>query len=565
MPMIRRHLLQASLAAPLLGPRGVRAQAASAETIFVNADILTMNPAAPTAEALAVAGGRILALGTRAEVMRLAGSSTRTVDLGGRTLLPGFIDGHSHFINAVRMANWANVSAPPVGPVTSIAELIAVLRATKDKQALKPGEWLIAYGYDGTTLSDGREMTRADLDPHFPDNPIMVMHVSMHGAVLNTAGFVATGADLHTPTPPGGFTARIPGGTEMAGLVMENSFLPIFMKLPEPSEQQQLEAFGAAQAMYAGAGYTTMQEGHAEPAVRPLYRTAAGQDRLYLVSYVSWLEFPDLLKAGAEPFKAGYSKRLRIGGVKVVSDGSPQGKTAYWTKPLLTPGPGGETDWRGEPNVTRAELDAIVRLAYANDIQVLVHCNGDAAIDQMLAAHRAAGAPAGRRTVIIHSQFMRPDQLDAYAEYGFIPSFFTNHAFFWGDVHVENLGKERAYFLSPTRSAIARGLRFSNHSDFAVTPLDPMFILWTAVNRVSRSGQVIGPEERITAAEGLRALTIDAAYQYGEESAKGSLEPGKLADLVVLDRNPTKVGPDAIKDIRVMETFKEGRSVFRAA
>jgi len=546
----------------------------AADTIFTNGDILTMvaeagaEPASSgTAEALAVKDGRILAVGAGPEVLRTQGAGTRMIDLGGKTLLPGFLDGHSHFINAVRMARWANVSAPPVGTVRSIAELIAVLADAKARQGLKQGEWLVAYGYDGTTLADGRELTRADLDPHFPDIPIMVMHVSLHGAVLNTAGFAASEFDLFAPTPPGGMTARKPGSDEAAGLVMEHSFLPIFMHMPAPSEQQQLDAFAAAQALYAGNGYTTVQDAPMEPATRPLYHKAAEQGRLVLdfVGYVNWLEFPELLRTRGEPFKEGYHNHMRIGGVKIVADGSPQGKTAFWTKPLLTPGPNGEKDWRGEPNIVPEELNKLVKLAYDNDIQVMVHCNGDATIDMVLDAHKAAGAPAGKRTVIVHSQFVRPDQLDLYARYGFLVSFFTNHAFFWGDVHVENLGRERAWFLSPTRSAIARGLHFTNHSDFAVTPLNPMFILWTSVSRTSRSGQVIGPDERISPEQGLRALTIDAAYQYGEETEKGSLEVGKLADLVVLDRNPTKVPIDAIKDIKVTETFKEGSPVFRAA
>ena len=538
-----------------------------ADMIFTNGDIVTMSDKVQSAEALAVKDGRILAVGSGAEVLITQAPDTRMIDLGGKTLLPGFLDGHSHFINSIRMASWANVSSPPVGPVRRIADLIAVLQETKAKQSLKPGDWLIAYGYDGTTLSDGRELTRDDLDPHFPDIPILIMHVSLHGAVLNTAGFLATGFDLLAPTPPGGMTARKPNSNEAAGLVMEHSFLPIFMHMPAPTEQQQLDAFAAAQAHYARYGYTTAQDAPMEPATRPLYHKAAEQDRFYIdfVGYVNWLEFPELVKNNSEPFKSGYHKRFRIGGVKVVADGSPQGKTAFWTKPLLTPGPSGEKDWRGEPNIAPEDLNKLVKLAYDNGIQIMTHCNGDAAIDMMLDAHKAAGAPPNRRTVIIHSQFVRPDQLDLYVKYDFLASFFTNHAFFWGDVHVENLGKERAWFLSPTRTAIAKGIRFSNHSDFAVTPLNPMFILWTSVSRTSRSGAVIGPDERMSPQQGLKALTIDAAYQYGEEADKGSLEVGKLADLVVLERNPIKVPIDAIKDIEVVETFKEGKSVYRAA
>jgi len=166
--------------------------------------------------------------------------------------------------------------------------------------------------------------------------------------------------------------------------------------------------------------------------------------------------------------------------------------------------------------------------------------------------------------VIIHSQFVRPEQLNSYARIGAVPSFFTNHAFFWGDVHVKNLGAERAAFLSPLRSAIARGLHFTNHSDYAVTPLDPMFILWTATERTTRSGVVLGPDERVTVAEALRAITIDAAYQYFEEASKGSIEPGKLADFVILDRNPENATGQALRSIRVLETIKEGETVYKA-
>lgn len=535
-----------------------------ADRIFFGGEILTMDDARPAVQAVAVKDGTIAAVGSLDEIAAWKGAATQMTDLGGRTMLPGFLDGHSHFINAVRLARWANVSAPPVGTVRTFSDLFATLRAAMQAQNLQPGQWLMGYGYDITAMDERRDLTRADLDAQFPDNPILLLHVSLHGAVLNTAAFKAVNFDLHAPTPPGGMTARIPGTDEAAGLVMEHSFLPIFMNMPAPSEAEQLEGFKAAQDLYASNGYTTAQDAPMEPPTRPLYHKAADQGRFFIdiVGYVNWLEFPGLVKSAGEPFKGPYRKHFRVGGVKVVADGSPQGRTAFWTKPLLTPGPQGEKDWRGAPNVAPEELNAVMKVAYDNGIQVLVHCAGDAAIDMVLRGHEAAGAPQGTRTTIVHSHFVRPDQLDLYAKYGFVVSFFTNHTFFWGDVHVENTGKERAYFISPARSAKNRGLRFSNHSDFAVTPLDPMFILWTSVNRVSRSGQVIGPDERLTAAEGLRALTIDAAYQYGEEDRKGSIEPGKLADFTILTQNPISVEPMAIKDVRVSETVKEGTTVY---
>jgi predicted amidohydrolase YtcJ len=536
-----------------------------ADRIFFGGDVITMNDAHPSAEAVAVAGGKIAAVGSKADVMQWKGPATEVSDLNGRTMLPGFLDGHSHFINAVRLASWANVSAPPVGGARTFADLLAILQATKKKLGLKPGDWLMGYGYDITAMDEPRDLTRADLDAQFPDNPVLLMHVSLHGAVLNTAGFKATKFDLNAPTPPQGMTARIEGTTEAAGLVMEHSFLPIFMNMPSPTEQDQLDAMAAAQEIYASNGYTTAHDSPMEPSTRPIYHKAADRGLLYLdlVGYVNWLEFAQIVATRSEAFGAPYKNRFRVAGVKVIGDGSPQGKTAFWTQPLLTPGPGGEKNWRGEPNIAPEDLNKIVKLAYDNDIQFLVHCSGDATIDMVLDAHVAAGAPPGKRTTIIHSHFVRRDQLDKYVEFDFLVSFFTNHTYFWGDVHVENTGKERAYFMSPARSARDRGIRFSNHSDFAVTPLDPMFILWTSVNRISRSGQVIGPGERIAPHDGLRALTIDAAYQYGEEARKGSIETGKLADLTILDANPTTVDAAAIKDIKVSETIKEGKTIYK--
>jgi predicted amidohydrolase YtcJ len=541
-------------------------ETAVADRIFLGGDIITMNDANPSAEAVAVVDGKIAAVGSKADVMKRQGPNTEVVDLAGRTLLPGFIDGHSHFINSVRMATWANVSAPPVGTARTFAELIAILQAKKAELGLKPGEWLMGYGYDVTAMDETRDLTRADLDPAFPDNPVLLMHVSLHGAVLNTAAFKAAKVDLNAPTPPQGMTARIEGTTEAAGLVMEHSFMPIFMNMPSPSEQQQLDSMAAAQTHYASNGYTTAQDAPMEPATRPLYHKAAEQGLFYIdfVGYVNWLEFAHIVESGSETFGGPYKNRFRVAGVKVIGDGSPQGRTAFWTQPLLTDGPNGEKDWRGEPNIAPEDLDKIVKLAYDNKIQVLIHCSGDATIDMVLDAHVKAGAPKGRRTVVVHSHFVRRDQLDKYAEYEILPSFFTNHTFFWGDVHVENTGKERGYFISPTQSARARGIRFSNHSDFAVTPLDPMFILWTSANRISRSGQIIGPDERIAPHDGLRALTIDAAYQYGEEDRKGSIEIGKLADFAILDTNPTKVDVAKIKDVKVSETIKEGKTVYKA-
>jgi len=538
-----------------------------ADTIYVGGDVITMNATAPSAEALAVKDGRILAVGDRGALeAQHRGETTRVVDLGGAALAPGLIDAHSHFANALSVVDWVNVSAPPVGPVRDIPGIIARLQAYAAKNRPRKGEWIIAYGYDPNTLTEKRDVTRDDLDSQFPDNPVMLLHVSNHGCVLNSAGFRAAGIDASTPTPAGGVIARKPGSQEPAGLLMETAAFPVFAKLPRPSESSQLAAFAAAQKEYARNGYTTIQDGATQFRDYRTMRKAAALGVLYLDLVALPLVTELDAFAAALASDGTYRGRLRIAGVKCLTDGSPQGKTAYWTAPLLTGGPNGEKNWRGEPTLPYADFAPIVKQLVDNKIRVYSHANGDAAIDMVIEALAAAGVSAeqDRRDVVIHSQFMRPDQLDAYKKLGLTPSFFTNHTFYWGDVHVANTGEARAFFISPMAAARERGIRFSNHTDYTITPLDPMMTMWTAVTRKSRSGKVIGPDQRVDAATALRALTIDAAWQYKEDQTKGSLEPGKLADLVIFDRNPLKAGDDDLRQIRVVETIKEGQTVFRA-
>jgi predicted amidohydrolase YtcJ len=196
-----------------------------------------------------------------------------------------------------------------------------------------------------------------------------------------------------------------------------------------------------------------------------------------------------------------------------------------------------------------------------------MHANGDAAIDFLIKTHLAAAGSdpaADRRTVCIHCQFIRPDQIADFRKYNLIPALFTDHTFFFGDTHVANRGKAQASFISPMKSALAAGLRPTNHTDGFVTPIDQMMTVWTAVTRKLRSGEGLGPDERITAYQALQAITTSAAYQYREEASKGSIEVGKRADLVVLTADPTKVEPDAIRDIKVVETIKDGATIYTA-
>jgi len=570
---MRRKLFVTLLAgvtiAVATGCRGP-APAAVADAIYTNGDVVTIDDAQPSAGAVAIKDGRILAVGSRDSVERAhKGSSTRVVDLAGKTLLPAFLDPHSHYINSLTVAYQVNVFAPPAGPGKDVEAIVAELKTFRDARQIPEGEVIMAYGYDETSMPGGRMLGRDDLDKDFPSNPVMVGHTSLHGAVLNSAAFKKYGISAATKTPPGGIIVRKKGSNEPDGLVMETAWLPIFGSLPKPTPEQEVEWTKAGQLVYAAAGVTTAQEGatHASDLAIMERASAAGANIIDLVAFPFIVELDEIVKHHPAGTFGQYKNRFKLGGVKITLDGSPQGRTAFFTTPYLVDGPSGEKNWKGELPFPEATVNAWFKQVYDLGLPLNVHANGDAAIDLLLRAHEHAAAGSldkDRRTTIIHSQFVRPDQLDRYVAYKMIPSLFTEHTFYFGETHVRQRGQEQASFMSPMRAAIDKGLRPTNHTDFNVSPIDQMVVVWTAVNRVSRGGEMIGKAQRVTPLEALRAITINVAHQYFEEKTKGSIEVGKLADLVILDKNPLKVDPMTIKDIKVVETIKEGKTIYTA-
>ena len=570
---VRRGAFRAAVAATALILAGCAKPSddtAPDTTVYSGGDILTMVGAEPAyAEALAVRGGKILAVGTRDEVTKAAGAEATQVNLAGRTLLPGFIDGHSHLLNYADSLVQANLNPPPIGGVRSIPDIIEALRKLKTDLKAGKGDVLIGQGYDQDMLAEKRHPTAADLDAAFPDNPVLVVHASGHMLVANSLAFKAANIDASTPDPEGGTILRKPGGREPLGLVQEMGMYPFQSMLKGARKPEvDLDLIRRAVAHYAANGYTTASEALVMSDKMPVIEAAADADA-FVIDVIALPAFTMATElVGTGKLRWGeYRKGLKYAGLKIAVDGSPQGKTAFLTEPYLTPVPGCKTDCRGFANLTQEQTNQLFLLTYKNGVQMFSHCNGDAAVDMMIAAHEFAEkqlATPGkdRRTVIVHSQITRKDQLDAYARYGLLPSFFSNHVYYWGDVHYANLGPVRAEFISPLASALQRGIRATNHTDATVTPTDPMFLLWTSVNRVTRSGRVLGDAERLTAYAGLQTLTVNGAYEYFEEASKGTLEVGKRADLVILDGNPVKVAPMNIKDIRIVETIKDGKSVY---
>jgi len=541
------------------------ASSPGADLIIHGGPILTMEGETPAyAEAVVVSGGRIAFAGAAAEALQQKSAGTVVKDLAGKAMLPGFVDAHSHFINAPTLSRLVNVSPSPVGTGDTVAQIIAALQAWQAKATVPDGGWIMAWGYDDSMVQGGT-LTKRELDAAFPNHKVMVLHVSLHGAVLNSKALEWAGVTRDTPTPEGGIIARGPDGKDPEGLLMETAFLPVFANLPQPSEDERLELLEPGQVMYAENGYTLANDGYTHVKDIRFLQKAGAQGRLFIdiVVLPGFSEMGEWLGKPEFPF-GEWQNRLKLQGLKITQDGSVQGKTASYLEPLLTDGPQGQKRWHGNTTLPYEDFAELFDTGRKAGLQVFVHANGDGAIQQVIEAAEASGLKAGddSRTIVIHSQMQHPEDIAKYVALGLTPTYFTNHAFFWGDVHRRNIGEERASFISPMKSAMDAGLKATNHSDFNVTPLDPLFMLWTSMARTTRSGHVLGPDQRIDAYRGLQALTINPAWEYREETRRGSIAPGKLADFVILSADPLKTPVDAIRDIEVVETIKEGKTIY---
>jgi hypothetical protein len=536
-------------------------EAAPADTLYVNGAVLTLDARSSVASAVAVRQGKIVAVGSDADLRAFRGPSTRVVDLQGRTLAPGFYAPHDHLPGAGHVALYqADLNSPPLGTIRDMADLVEALRAKAEKTP--KGRWIVGRGYDDTLLREQRHPTRLDLDRVSTDHPIWIAHISGHLGVANSRALEIAGVTRDTPSPEGGVIRKDPATGEPTGVFEECGSL-VTRHLPPRTDEETLRAIEWCVDEYARKGVTTtVIAGGSRASIAALKRAhEQGTLRLRTVTMTSGenREARLLLKE-VEP------ARLRAGAVKLFADGSIQGYTGHLTRPYHRP-PGDDPSYRGYPTRSRESLTRTVVALHQAGRQVAVHGNGDAAIDAILHAFGEAQRVSPRQDArhrIEHAQMARDDQLDAMKALGITPSFFVGHVFYWGDRHRERfLGPERARRISPLRSALDRGLRFTLHEDTPVTPVNPLFSVWVASNRVTRQGLVLGEDQRVSVEAALRAVTIDAAWQNFEEATKGSIEPGKLADFVVLDRNPLGVDPAELRRVAVLETIVGGRTIYR--
>ena len=526
------------------------------QILYKNGKVLTMEAQKPVAEAVLIQDGVIKGVGKTVELERLIGSEGEQVDLHGRTLMPAFIDAHSHF---AAMANGLlQVSLEESLSFEQIGQKIQEFIKT---QSLQPGRWIFAKGYDHNRLAEKRHPNRWELDRWAPNNPLVLQHQSGHVGVFNSAALQLLGINGTTQEPVGGRIEKLEG--EPTGYMEENAFIQYLQHAPMPDIESLMRAFEMAQQRYASYGITTMQEGMLAAQLIPLYQQLLERKllKLDLVGYAGVEDYAAAAKAFPRSI-GSYDRHFRLGGYKIFLDGSPQGRTAWMRKPYL----GEPAEYCGYGTMQDAEVSAAIKRALNDKTQILAHCNGDAAcaqyIREIAKVYQEDASITQMRPVMIHAQFLGLDQMEEVKRYGMIPSFFIAHIYHWGDIHIQNFGKERADNISPAMAAQQKGIPFTFHQDAPVIQPNMMETIWCAVNRKTRGGVQLGETQRISVADALKAVTLHAAYQYGEEAKKGSIAPGKLADFVLLEENPLETAEEKLKQIKVLQTIFRGKTIY---
>ncbi len=531
--------------------------------VFFNGTVLTMDGDNRIAEAVSVRDGRIDMVGSSEEVLAGITDATDVVDLRGRALLPGFIDAHGHFPGSGQVVFAADLQSPPIGAVADMNDLLARLREHAER---RPEGWITGFGYDDTLLAEGRHPTRDDLDKVSSERPIAIAHISGHLVAVNSAALAALNITAQTPDPDGGRIVRDGGGDgEPTGVLEETAARAAMEPMFDIGLSELVRMTTLASEQYLSVGVTTA--------------SAGGMPRAF-VQILHWLSrvnifpqrvalFPLFEEIEQEVWRGEFALadyeggRVSVPRVKLIADGSIQGFTGYLSEPYHTPYHG-DPDYRGYPSIPRDALFEQVDGLYERRIQFAIHTNGDAAIDDALDAIAAAAQTHDwpeSRPLLIHAQMARKDQVQRMVELGVTPSYFPTHTYYWGDRHADIfIGPERAANISPGQWSIDAGLRFSAHSDTPITPMLPLQLVWSQVNRETTGGRVLGEAQRIEVMAALRAVTIDAAWQVFMDDEVGSIEAGKAADLVILSGSPLAAGD--VRDLVVERTVIGGATVY---
>ncbi|GAB4212195.1 MAG: amidohydrolase [Rhodoferax sp.] len=540
-------------------PPGQAASARSADQIFISRTMHTLDRRNTVVQALAVRQGRIVARGSRQDILGLAGRSTQVIDLGDQVVLPGFVEPHMHS-NFCSLRPWLDV-----GPFTTDTLAQALQKIGAAAQRAPARGWVQAKMLD-PSIMPGAALDRHALDAVSPTVPVFVLEANGHVACVNSAAIQVAGLTRDVADPPQARFGRDAQG-ELSGRLEEpNAFQPFIAKMPTPSPQDLVALLRADLDDASAKGCTTLHDAgigalFGEGDLALIDAVMAGNPGVRYARFLVSTHFKTWQRMGLRP--GPRSRRFTLNGIKAWADGSNQGLTGYQRNPYL----GQQT--RGALNYSPAEIEAVIRQAHQSGWQIGVHANGDAAIDTVLDAfERVCGAGGARalRHRIEHCSILDAGQIARMARLGVSPSFLIGHVHYWGVALRDRLlGPHRANRLDPCRSALAGGLRVSLHSDYNVTHIDPLRCIENAVTRRLREdGSVLNPDERITPLQALRTMTIDAAWQCHLDRVCGSLEVGKAADLVVLAQDPLTVDPDRIGQIAVRSTWLDGERRYAA-
>ncbi|MGI9224703.1 MAG: amidohydrolase [Woeseiaceae bacterium] len=530
-------------------PRGVHA-----DIVVKRGNLLTMDPDLPRAEAMAISGHHIQAVGSNDEIANLIGPNTNVIDAAGMTVTPGFIDGHSHPIVPEHAVS-ANVNLP------RIADVKKALR----QQAAKtpPGHWVRGVMYDDTKFEDGRPLNLHDIDEAVPDHPVFVWHRGGHTGVINSKALEVAGITMDTPDPVGGKYYRENG--EFTGKVAELAIDPLFDHgtWPVIDRDVRQDSVRVASARMASYGLTSTTDSWGEGANLVALQDARAADQLHFrVSFMPFATDPVYQSLKDAGIQSGFGDDvLRIGAVKYSADGSASERTMRMSTPYL-----GRPDDYGILTMTQEEIDAAVDDAVSHNFRVGIHANGDITIDMVLKAYeRVLENHVGEnpRYRLEHCSLVNPDLLARIKKTGSIPFPFYTYAYFHGNKWTE-YGAEKMEHMFAHRSFLEYGIPVAPASDYPPGPFEPMMAIQSMVTRQDTQGRTWGPSQRISVSEAMRICTVHGAYASFEENTKGSLTAGKLADFVILDRDPHSVDPQSIVDIKVVRTVMGGRTTYQS-
>jgi len=539
---------------------------AMADLLLINGKIVTVDPDFSILEAMAVKDGKILAVGTTSEMKNWKGSGTEMIDLAGKMVLPGLIDSHLHMVGTGIALSQINCRTPPIKSISGLVD--AVREKASD---VKPGEWILGRGWDQAKLSDHRDPNRWDLDKASPENPVWLTRTCGHISVVNSRALEIAGVNMDTPQPMGGHIVKDENG-KPTGLLQEGPAMDLVRQhIPSQDLEQTAEAIKRSSNAFSEVGITGVIEAGIEPLdMRAYQKVVTGGE---LTVRVNMMLRGRVTGESAEesavrimdfPMTTGYGDDLlRFLGLKLLIDGGVGGRTALLREPY-------ENDPDNCGILTMSEEDLQKRVDAGNlaGMMVGIHCAGGKAMDIVLKAFEETDKLKpikGRRFAIIHAYQPTEQNFETCRRLGITVASQPSFLYYLGESYYENVGHERSEWLKPHRAWIDNGIMVASGTDSPVTPYPPFPSLWTSIARRTEVNNVqMGTEQSITREEAIRLYTINGAYHTFEETIKGSVEPGKLADMIVVDRDILTCPLDDIKETKVLRTILGGKTVYEA-